>query len=130
MAAEDEKDLVAKNGARIVAGKHVKNAVDDEDREKKSTAADNLLDNYMGNMITIALILDEKRKREEQQMKDDELHQVWEICAEALERNGWDSDNAELSIRAYDDNLKQNVDSDTVCEPEPCGTEHPYYYEF
>ena len=29
----------------------------------------------MGNMITIALILDEKRKREEQQMKDDELHQ-------------------------------------------------------
>ena len=73
--AEDEKDLVAKNGARIVAGKHVKNAVDDEDREKKSTAADNLLDNYMGNMITIALILDEKRKREEQQMKDDELHQ-------------------------------------------------------
>lgn len=75
VAAEDEKDLVAKNGARIVAGKHVKNAVDDEDREKKSTAADNLLDNYMGNMITIALILDEKRKREEQQMKDDELHQ-------------------------------------------------------
>ena len=75
VAGEDEKDLVAKNGARIVAGKHVKNAVDDEDREKKSTAADNLLDNYMGNMITIALILDEKRKREEQQMKDDELHQ-------------------------------------------------------
>ena len=63
-------------------------------------------------------------------LKDDELHQVWEICAAALERAGWDSDNAELSLRAYDDSLRLNVDSDTVCEPEPCGTEHPYYYEF
>ena len=72
VAGEDEKDLVAKNGARIVAGKHVKSAADDEDREKKSTDADNLLDNYMGNMITIALILDDQRKWKERQ--NDELH--------------------------------------------------------
>ena len=63
-------------------------------------------------------------------LSDEELHQVWDICAEALERKGWDCDNSELSIRAFDENLKQNVDADTICDPEPCGTEHPYYYEF
>ena len=63
-------------------------------------------------------------------LDDDELHQVWDICAEAMERKGWDVDNSELSIRAYDDNLRQNVDADDVCEPEPCGTTHPYYYEY
>jgi len=63
-------------------------------------------------------------------LEDEELYKIWDICAEALERKGWDCDNAELSIRAYDDNLRQNVDSDTVCDPEPCGTEHPYYYEW
>ena len=63
-------------------------------------------------------------------LDDDELHKVWDICAEAMERKGWDVDNSELSIRAFDDNLRQNVDSDTVCEPEPCGTTHPYYYEY
>ena len=63
-------------------------------------------------------------------LTDEELHQVWDICANAMERKGWDVDNSELSIRAFDDNLRQNVDSDTVCEPEPCGTTHPYYYEY
>ena len=58
-------------------------------------------------------------------LSDEELHQVWDICAEAMERKGWDVDNSELSIRAYDDNLRQNVDSDTVCEPSPFD-EHPY----
>ena len=36
-------------------------------------------------------------------LNDEELHQVWDICAEAMERKGWDVDNSELSIRAYDD---------------------------
>ena len=63
-------------------------------------------------------------------VNDDELHQVWDICADALERKGWDCDNSELSIRAFDQNLRQTVDADTVCEPEPCGTTHPYYYEY
>ena len=60
-------------------------------------------------------------------LNDDELHQVWDICAEAMERKGWNVDNSGLSIRAYDDNLRQNVDSDTTCEPSPFD-EHPYYY--
>ena len=63
-------------------------------------------------------------------LEDEELYKIWDICAEALERKGWDCDNAELSIRAFDDNLRQNVDVDSVCEPEPCGTEHPYYDEW
>ena len=60
-------------------------------------------------------------------LDDDELHQVCDICADAMERKGWDVDTSELSIRAYDDNLRQNVDADTVCEPSPFD-EHPYYY--
>ena len=39
-------------------------------------------------------------------LEDEELYKIWDICAEALERKGWDCDNAELSIRAFDDNLK------------------------
>ncbi len=62
-------------------------------------------------------------------LTDEELYKVWDICAEALERKGWDCDNSELSIRAFDDNLKQNVNADTVCEPSPFD-EHPYYYEW
>ena len=30
-------------------------------------------------------------------LNDEELHQVWDICAEAMERKGWDVDNSELS---------------------------------
>ena len=62
-------------------------------------------------------------------VSDEELVKVWDICAEALERKGWDCDNSELSIRAFDDNLKQIVDSDSACEPSPFD-EHPYYYEW
>ena len=64
-------------------------------------------------------------------LEDEELYKIWDICAEALERKGWDCDNAELSIRAFDDNLRQNVDVDSVCvcEPSPFD-EHPYYYEW
>ena len=63
-------------------------------------------------------------------LSDEELHQVWDICAEALERAGWDCDNSELSIRAFDDNLRQNVDSDTSYEPEPFEPHHPFYYDY
>ena len=57
-------------------------------------------------------------------LSDEELHKVWDICADALERKGWDCDNSELSIRAFDQNLKQTVDADTVCEPEPVSYTH------
>ena len=28
-------------------------------------------------------------------LEDEELYKIWDICAEALERKGWDCDNAE-----------------------------------
>ena len=40
------------------------------------------------------------------------------------------ADNGELSIRIYDDNLKQNIDADSAAEPSPFGVDdHPYFYE-
>ena len=60
----------------VVAGKELVAAAAAENRGKKSTTADNLLDNYMGNMITVALILDERRKWKEQQTKNDEYARV------------------------------------------------------
>tara|TARA_B100000401_G_scaffold423554_1_gene351530 strand:+ start:544 stop:795 length:252 start_codon:yes stop_codon:yes gene_type:complete len=64
-------------------------------------------------------------------LTDAEVNQIFDIVENSLDRSGWKMhSNAELSIRVYDDNLKKNVSSDTTCEPEPCGTEHPYYYEW
>jgi len=40
------------------------------------------------------------------------------------------ADNGELSIRIYDDNLKQNIDANSASEPSPFGEDdHPYFYE-
>ena len=42
-------------------------------------------------------------------MTDEEVHQVWEIVGNALDRNGFKDADGELSIRAYDETLKKNV---------------------
>ena len=42
-------------------------------------------------------------------MTDEEVHQVWEIVGNALDRNGFTDADGELSIRVYDDTLKKNV---------------------
>ena len=42
-------------------------------------------------------------------MTDEEVHQVWEIVCNALDRNGFTDAEGELSIRVYDDTLKKNV---------------------
>ena len=52
-------------------------------------------------------------------LEDEELYKIWDICAEALERKGWDCDNAELSIRAYDDNLRQILTRTRYANPNP-----------
>ena len=46
-------------------------------------------------------------------LSDEEVHTIWDIIDNALDRHGWIgcADNGELSIRIYDDNLKQNIDS-------------------
>ena len=57
---------------------------------------------------------------------------MYDIIDNALDRKGWIglADNGELSIRIYDDNLKQNIDADTEYDPEPCETDHPFFYDY
>ena len=40
---------------------------------------------------------------------DEEVHQIWEIVGNALDRNGFQDADGELSIRVYDETLKRNV---------------------
>ena len=64
-------------------------------------------------------------------LSDEEVNKVFDIIDNALDRAGycgW-ADNGELSIRIYDDNLKQNIDVNSSWEPEPCGETHPFFYE-
>ena len=42
-------------------------------------------------------------------LTDEEVHQVWEIVGNALDRNGFQDADGELSIRVYDETLKRNV---------------------
>ena len=42
-------------------------------------------------------------------LTDEEVHKVWEIVGNALDRNGFTDADGELSIRVYDDTLKKNV---------------------
>ena len=42
-------------------------------------------------------------------MTDEEVHQVWEIVGNELDRNGFKDADGELSIRVYDETLKKNV---------------------
>ena len=42
-------------------------------------------------------------------MTDEEVHKVWEIVGNALDRNGFKYADGELSIRVYDETLKKNV---------------------
>ena len=65
-------------------------------------------------------------------LSDEEVNKIFDIIDDALDRKGYHgmADNGELSIRIYDDNLKQNIDADSECEPEPCGTTHPFFYDY
>ena len=42
-------------------------------------------------------------------LTDEEVHKVWEIVGNALDRNGFEDADGELSIRVYDETLKKNV---------------------
>ena len=63
-------------------------------------------------------------------LSDEEVHTVWNIMENALDRAGWVGVDGELSIRIYDDNLKQNIDSSTEYDPEPSEPNHPYFYDY
>jgi len=43
-------------------------------------------------------------------LSDQEVHKIWNIIDNALERQGYNADNGELSIRVYDEELIENVE--------------------
>ena len=45
-------------------------------------------------------------------LEDDELHKIWNIIEIAMNREGYDVSNAELSMRLYDQELTENIESD------------------
>ena len=42
-------------------------------------------------------------------LEDDELHKIWNIIEIAMEREGYDVQNAELSMRLYDSELTETI---------------------
>ena len=44
--------------------------------------------------------------------KDDELHEIWNIVEKAMNRQGYDVSNSELSLRLYDQELEENIEHD------------------
>jgi len=49
-------------------------------------------------------------------LKDDELHEIWNIVEKALNRQGYDVSNSELSMRLYDQELEENIEHDYMAE--------------
>ena len=43
-------------------------------------------------------------------LNDQEIHKIWSSIDNALERQGYNADNGELSIRVYDEELTENVE--------------------
>ena len=49
-------------------------------------------------------------------LDDDELCKIWNIIEIAMNREGYDVENAELSMRLYDSELTENIELDMVCD--------------
>ena len=45
-------------------------------------------------------------------LEDDELHEIWNIVEKAMNRQGYDVSNSELSLRLYDDELEEDIEYD------------------
>ena len=45
-------------------------------------------------------------------LEDDELCKIWNIIEIAMNREGYDVSNAELSMRLYDSELEENIEHD------------------
>ena len=46
-------------------------------------------------------------------LEDDEHHKIWNIIEIAMEREGYDVSNSELSLRLFDDELTENIELET-----------------
>ena len=45
-------------------------------------------------------------------LEDDELYKIWNIIEIAMNGEGYDVENAELSMRLYDNELTENIELD------------------
>ena len=45
-------------------------------------------------------------------LEDDELYKIWNIIEIAMNREGYDVSNSELSLRLYDSELTENIEHD------------------
>ena len=45
-------------------------------------------------------------------LEDDELYKIWNIIEIAMNREGYDVSNSELSLRLYDSELTENIECD------------------
>ena len=45
-------------------------------------------------------------------LEDDELCKIWNIIEIAMNREGYDVENSELSMRLYDNELTENIEHD------------------
>ena len=45
-------------------------------------------------------------------LEDDELYKIWNIIEIAMNREGYDVSNSELSLRLYDSELTENIELD------------------
>ena len=45
-------------------------------------------------------------------LEDDELHKIWNIIENAMNREGYDVSNSELSMRLFDSELTENIEHD------------------
>ena len=45
-------------------------------------------------------------------LEDDELYKIWNIIEIAMNREGYDVSNAELSLRLFDSELTENIELD------------------
>jgi hypothetical protein len=45
-------------------------------------------------------------------LEDDELCKIWDIIEIAMNREGYDVSNSELSMRLYDQELEENIECD------------------
>ena len=47
-------------------------------------------------------------------LQDDELHKIWNIIEHAMNRDGYDISNSELSLRLYDSELTETIEHEMV----------------
>ena len=45
-------------------------------------------------------------------LEDDELYKIWNIIEIAMNREGYDVSNSDLSLRLYDRELTENIEHD------------------